>query len=358
MSPSSPDFLMHAVLDDEASAAQRAEFDRLLESDPALRSRFESLRQVVELLAAVPNVEPPANLVDSILARVMPHRSSPTNPATSHQLYSAANVLVASAVGSRVIRPEPPTIGSWFSRVVHFIRELGMSDQNSGFLGSTKGRLLVTAGVAAVAVIALSTVIDFPTGAGNSTGTIVPAERHRAAQNSADDIKVGLPGGSLSAPAPGSDVAASGAAGQVGAVAAGVAAEQAAGAAARVAQFNSASTAEMRAGAVAAEQAAGSAARVAQLNSASNAEMKAGAAAEQAAGVAARVAQSSAASNAEMRAGAAAEQQASRIAQRAAQSRAASSAEMNAGASAAQQAAGVAASNAAANAAGKANLRQ
>ena len=322
MSQSSPDSLMNAVLDGDASAAQRAELDRLLASDPALRSKFESLQQVVNLLAAVPYVEPPANLVESILARAKPQKSSRGSPATSHQLYSEANVIVAGAVGIRRIRPEPPTIGSWFSRLVHLIRELGMSDQNSGFLGSTKGRLLVTAGVAAVAVIALSTVIDFPIGASNSTGTIVPAERHRAPQNSADDIKVGLPGGLAGGTAPSSDIAASGAAGQVGAVAAGVAAEQAAGSAARVAQLNSASTAEVKAGAVA-EQAAGSAARVAASSAAASAEMKAGAvAAEQAAGVAARVAASNAAASAEMKA------------------------------------AGVAASNAAAKAEGKANLRQ
>ena len=78
-----------------------------------------------------------------------------------------------------------------------------MSEQKLGFLGTGKGRLLVIAGVAAVATLGLSTVIDFPPGGSSTSGTIVPAERHRATQNSAADINVGLPGGAQSQPAAG-----------------------------------------------------------------------------------------------------------------------------------------------------------
>ena len=69
-----------------------------------------------------------------------------------------------------------------------------MSEEKQGILGTTKGRLLVTAGVAAVALVGLSSVIDFPPGGSKTSGTIVPAERYRAPQNSAEDIKVGQPG--------------------------------------------------------------------------------------------------------------------------------------------------------------------
>src|SRR5205823_5064705 len=51
---------------------------------------------------------------------------------------------------------------------------------------------MIGGGIAvAAALIALSYTIDFPPGAQNTVGTIVPAQRFHAAQPTADEIKVG-----------------------------------------------------------------------------------------------------------------------------------------------------------------------
>ena len=50
------DALIHAVLDGEASAAQRAELDRRIETEPAVRARFEEVQRVFTMLEAPPPV--------------------------------------------------------------------------------------------------------------------------------------------------------------------------------------------------------------------------------------------------------------------------------------------------------------
>jgi hypothetical protein len=190
--PPSPDALIHAVLDGEASAEQRAELDRRMDADPALRAKFDEMQRVFTMLEAVPAVDPPAGLVQSILARAT-LRAVPRE--LSHQPFAGANVIAAYPGDTKAIRARRSTRGNWFPVLVNFMREIGMSDSKPGFLGTNKGKLLVTAGVAAVALVGISTVIDFPIGGTSTTGTIVPAERHRAPQNAAEDINVGSPGG-------------------------------------------------------------------------------------------------------------------------------------------------------------------
>lgn len=73
--------LMHAVLDGEAPAADAARLERLLEADPALRARFESLRELHQLLDRVPGVEPPADLAAVTVARIRPPRPIRGGPA-------------------------------------------------------------------------------------------------------------------------------------------------------------------------------------------------------------------------------------------------------------------------------------
>jgi len=208
MSLSQAETLIQAVLDGDASAAERAELDRLLASDEALCATFESMRHACAMLEASPDVDPPPGLVESILSRATLRGSS---RAATHQSLSGERVVATDA--SRARR----TKQSWFTGLVHLLKEIGMNEQKPGFLGTTKGKFLVTAGVAAVALAGLSTVFDFPPGSSNTAGTIVPAERHRAPQNSAQDINVGSPSGAQSSNA-GAINAASGAAGSTGAV--------------------------------------------------------------------------------------------------------------------------------------------
>jgi len=140
-----------------------------------------------------------------------------------------------------------------------------MNDSKPGLLGTNRGKLLVTAGVAAVALIGISSVIDFPIGGTTTTGAIVPAERHRAPQNAAGDIAVGQP--SAAVPTGTTIDAATGDAAGQAAMKAGIAASRVASQADAAIRNNAdakaaavaANTAEARAAAVAAAKAGASA---------------------------------------------------------------------------------------------------
>ena len=221
--PPSFESLIHAVLDGEASAEQRAELDRRLEGDPALRARFEEMQRVVALLEAVPAVEPPAGLVESILRRA-PLRANGRK--ISRQPFARANVIAAYPGDAEAMPPGRSTIGHWFSALVHFLKEIGMNEQKPGFLGTNRGKLLVTAGVAAIALVAISTVIEFPSDGTSTSGAIVPAERHRAPQNAAQDINVAIPANATQSSGTSTGAASGDAAGQAAMKAGGVAASR------------------------------------------------------------------------------------------------------------------------------------
>ena len=218
------DALIHAVLDGEASAAQRAELDRRIETDPAVRARFEEVQRVFALLEDVPDVDPPAGMFESILGRAQVRG---VRPEISRQPLARPNVIAAYPGDARAIRPSRSTRGNRVSALVHFLKEIAMNEQKPGFLGTNRGKLLVTAGVAAVALVAISTVIDFPVGGTSTTGTIVPAARHVAPQNSAGDINIGLPPAVTGAPGAATQAASNDATGQAGRIALGVAASNA-----------------------------------------------------------------------------------------------------------------------------------
>jgi len=168
--PPSFDALIHAVLDGEATAAERAELDRRMDADPALRAQFEAVQRVFTMLEAVPAVDPPVGLVDSILARVSLRAPRLKIP---HQPFARANVIAAYPDSAKAKPSGRAAAGNWFSALVHFLKEIGMNDSKPGLLGTNRGKLLVTAGVAAVALIGISSVIDFPIG-GTTTTVVVP----------------------------------------------------------------------------------------------------------------------------------------------------------------------------------------
>ena len=75
-----------------------------------------------------------------------------------------------------------------------------MSDKSGSFLGNRK--VWIGGGVAAAAVMfAMSSGVEFPSNGKDTAGTIVPAERYRAPQNTADDVKLGNPSEMVSLPA-------------------------------------------------------------------------------------------------------------------------------------------------------------
>ena len=155
-----------------------------------------------------------------------------------------------------------------------------MSEQKGG----SKRKIWIGGAIAAAAVVlVLSSGIDFPPGTKDTSGTIVPATRYKAPQNTAEDVKLGAPGATTSTIAPTAVDAASQGASQAANTAASTAAQTAASTAAQTAAQTAAGTAAQ----TAAQTAAGTAAQTA-----------AGTAAQTAASTAAQTAASTAASTA------------------------------------------------------------
>jgi hypothetical protein len=64
--------LLNAELDDELDAAGRTELERLLATSPEARTRRDELHRVVDALAHIKAVEPPAELRESVFAALRP----------------------------------------------------------------------------------------------------------------------------------------------------------------------------------------------------------------------------------------------------------------------------------------------
>ena len=60
---------LSAYIDDELDESERAEVERLLRADPAVRSRLEALRQTVNLVNALPRQNAPPDLLDDLTNR-------------------------------------------------------------------------------------------------------------------------------------------------------------------------------------------------------------------------------------------------------------------------------------------------
>ena len=116
-----------------------------------------------------------------------------------------------------------------------------MSEQKSG----SKRKIWIGGAIAAAAVVlVMSSGIDFPPGTKDTSGTIVPATRYKATQNTAEDVKLGAPGSSVQTTnLPPTGDAAANAAGTAANTAAGITANTAAGTAANTAAGTAANTA-------------------------------------------------------------------------------------------------------------------
>ena len=61
--------LMHLVLDGEASPAERAQLDRLLESSAEARAQYEDLKALFAAIDELPRIEPPPGLGGTAIDR-------------------------------------------------------------------------------------------------------------------------------------------------------------------------------------------------------------------------------------------------------------------------------------------------
>ena len=180
--------LMHAVLDGEASSTEQAALGRILEQDAALRDQFDRLSRVTALLAAVPELTPPADLLPAVMAKVSsPHRQQNF----LDQLISEPDVIGSRASGfPAAATGKPKWVGQLFQLVLSF-KETFMSEQKSGFFSGTKGRVAIGGGIAIAALVIVSSGIGFPDSGADTAGTIAPAQRYRSSQVPDANVKVG-----------------------------------------------------------------------------------------------------------------------------------------------------------------------
>ena len=187
--------LMHAVLDGVATPGETRELERLLATDSTARAEFDELQGLFEGLKAVPREYPPEGLVASVMANIPHNQHHPAWGGRIRQLFSRSRVIGADS-------PEAPDTIPGKSATVHPIRGPNhrgeqMNDQNKRSFGNRK--IWLGAGIAAAAaIVAVSTGI-FPPSATDTTGTIVPAQRYRADQPTAADVKLGVQAGTESA---------------------------------------------------------------------------------------------------------------------------------------------------------------
>ena len=104
--------LMHAEIDGELDASQRAELARTLLADPKARAMRDDLRRLCQALDELEPVEPPAGLRESILAAMpQPTVKRRWHPAPMLRLAAMiAGVVIVGAVMFETMRgPAPAT---------------------------------------------------------------------------------------------------------------------------------------------------------------------------------------------------------------------------------------------------------
>ena len=192
-----PTQLMYVVLDGEATSDEARELDRLLAADLAVRVEFEELRSLFEELSRVPKAFPPEGLVAAVMAAI-PRR--PVGRQRLRQLLSRSRVIRQVSMGPRGMSLGASARVHQASQPGPQLRGYKMNEQKSGFIG--KRTVWIGAGITAVAVVLVLQYVDFPPGGKDVSGTIVPAQRYRATQINADDVKLGNPSGGQSAQTP------------------------------------------------------------------------------------------------------------------------------------------------------------
>lgn len=93
--------LMHKVLDGEASTAETEGLENLLRGDPAMRARFDAHSALHDRLAGVRPLDPPADLMDEVLARVTPMAAR--RPSIAPMVRYAASFVAGIAIGAALL---------------------------------------------------------------------------------------------------------------------------------------------------------------------------------------------------------------------------------------------------------------
>jgi len=166
--------LMHAVLDGEASDAEARELEMRLAADPAARVEFEGWKRLFEALGAVPKEHAPEGLVASIAAAIP---QAPGAAGGASQPFPAQRVLGHTLFG--VSRRAP-------------IRSVTMTEQTTRRIFAHRKAWLGAGVAAAAAVVVAQVAFDFPL-AKDVVGTVIPAQRYRAAQNGSEQVQLGAP---------------------------------------------------------------------------------------------------------------------------------------------------------------------
>lgn len=181
MAATNPTELMHTVLDGEADQAQVRELNRVLATDPAARAEFESLQVLFTSLGDIPPHNPPEGMHARVMAAVdaAAHRCARRG---RRQLFSLSRVFgSAPRVGASRTSEHSTT----------FIRSQDMSKLSSSLLGNR--RLWIGGATAAAALVVWQLGFNQWPQEKDVMGTIAPAERYRAPQPGAADIKVEAP---------------------------------------------------------------------------------------------------------------------------------------------------------------------
>ena len=189
MNHSEPILLMHAVLDGQASPSETLELERQMAASPALRAEFDDLRRICDGLNGVPPKFPPEGLVAAVMSQ-LPGRPAPQGPI--RQLFAASRVIAQDSINAPGTMPGKSARVRGASRQGPNLRGEHMNEQDNGTRGNRK--VLIGAGIAAAAVIVAFSTGLFPPGATNTEGTIVPAQRYRAAQPGGDNVVGGTSG--------------------------------------------------------------------------------------------------------------------------------------------------------------------
>ena len=181
------DRLMQAVLDGEATPGESAELEASLAADPAARAASRNGECCSTACRACPTAFPPEGLVAAVMADLP--REAPPGRATD-QLFPPPGVIAASSKESRVTSRGTSTTVHAISQTGPFTRGAQMSEQQRTF---SKTKVWIGVAVAVAAIAVGSQFVDYPPKGQDATGTIAPAQRYRAAQPTADDVKLGNP---------------------------------------------------------------------------------------------------------------------------------------------------------------------
>lgn len=95
--------LIHLELDRRLDDAGRAELDRLLAAEPALRAHREQLRAVGRVLAAAPTPELPLDFRDTVLQRAGLLQRNTRRPAPRRRRWRGVLALAASVLAAVIV---------------------------------------------------------------------------------------------------------------------------------------------------------------------------------------------------------------------------------------------------------------